>query len=65
MCSLVELIRISMIHNDVRNYAIMDIKRQLGITRHGAKRLVFAWMYRATDEYLQDILVEEKSKCSN
>lgn len=59
MCNLVELIRVTMIQNEVRNYAYLDLMRILGVPKPKAKRLVFAWMYRATEEKLQSILKEE------
>ena len=56
MCNLVNLIRVTMIQNEVRNYAYLDLMRILRVRKHVAKKLVFAWMYRATEEKLQSIL---------
>lgn len=56
MCNLVELIRVTLIQNEVRNYAYLDLMRILQVRKLVAKKLVFAWMYRATEEKLQSIL---------
>lgn len=60
MCNLVALIRTVMLQNKVRNYAYLDLMRILQIERPVAKKLVFAWMYRATEEMLQSILKENQ-----
>lgn len=56
MCNLVELIRVTMIQNEVRNYAYLDLMRILQVSKPVVKKLVFAWMYRAAEEKLQAIL---------
>lgn len=61
MCNLVSLIRIALIQNKVRNYAYLDLMRILQIERPLAKKLVFAWLYRATEETLQSILKEKNN----
>lgn len=56
MCNLVELIRVTLIQNEVRTYAYLDLMRILQVSKPVVKKLVFAWMYRATEERLQSIL---------
>lgn len=61
MCNLVNLIRITLIQNKVRNYAYLDLMRILQIERPVAKKLVFAWLYDATEETLQSIVKENQT----
>lgn len=59
MCNLTALIGIAMTHNPVRNYAYLDLMQILGVRKHTAKQLVFAWMSQSTEENLQKILKGE------
>ncbi len=60
MCNLTQLIRIAMIQNQVRNYAYLDLMRVLQVDKPTVKKLVLAWMYRATEENLHNILKGEQ-----
>lgn len=60
MCNLTQLIGIIMIQNPVRNYAYLDLMRILQVDKPTVKKLVLAWMHRATEENLHNILKGEQ-----
>lgn len=59
MIDLVVLIRHIVINNPDRNVQYSVLQSVLGISRHTAKKIMFAWIYRATPEALWKFVKEE------
>ncbi|QGH73685.1 hypothetical protein [Klebsiella phage 175018] len=58
--SLTEIIRTAFVDNTCRNFMFLQIQKHTGCSRHCAKALTFAFIYHATEEYLQKIFEENK-----
>lgn len=54
--SAIKVVRAALLDNNDRNIAYSSIQDQLGVSRTVAKRLVFAFHYYATEEYMQQII---------
>ena len=59
MLDLVVLIQHIVINNQDRNTQYSVIQSVLGCSRHTAKKLMFAWIYRAEQGTLRKMLMEE------
>lgn len=54
--SLIKTIREAIVNNTVRTYQFDAIARDAKCSRQVAKQLYFAFLYYATEDYLQDLL---------
>lgn len=61
MIDLVVLIQQIVLNNHDRNMQYSVIQGVLGCSKHTAKKLMFAWIYRAPQEKLRKLLLEEFS----
>ena len=54
--SVIKVVRAALLDNNDRDIAYSSIQDLLGVPRTVAKRLVFAFYYYATEEYMQQII---------
>lgn len=52
---ITNIIRTAILRNEVRRFQLLEIQTNLGVTRTQAKKLLFAFIYHANEDYLQKL----------
>ena len=57
---IIKIIRLAIINNTDRQGILLDISADCGCSRIKAKSMMFAFLYQATNDYLNNLLSNEE-----